>query len=155
MVWCLYYYSLQLFSACATVNTVQLEIFAIYFHWRNFYPRILSCVNYNYIEEIATFTSLVEICNTKKLSLVKLLSSKNFLLYNSQGWALYYRYTYYSFEYFFCLVLEMTELTDFIEGHLEVLLSPKPTHQHSSIISDVYYLLADECLKSGDNQLSC
>ena len=48
----------------------------------------------------------------------------------------------------------MTDLTNFIDGHLEVLPSPKPAHQHSSIMSDVYYLLADEYLKSGDNQLS-
>ena len=51
-------------------------------------------------------------------------------------------------------VLEKSDLTDFIEGCSEELPTPKPAHQHSSIISDVYYLLADECLKSGDNQLS-
>ena len=52
------------------------------------------------------------------------------------------------------VVLEMDDLNDFIDGCLEVLPSPETTHQHSSVISDVYYLLADEYLKSGDNQLS-
>lgn len=54
----------------------------------------------------------------------------------------------------FPIVLKMGNLNDFIDGCLETLPDPQPTHQHSSIISDVYYLLADECLKSGDNQLS-
>ena len=49
----------------------------------------------------------------------------------------------------------MGELSDFIDGHIEALPKPAPSHQHSSIISDVYYLLGDESLKSGENQLSC
>ena len=52
------------------------------------------------------------------------------------------------------IVLEKDDLNNFIDGCLEVLPSPRPAHQHSSIISDVYYLLADEYLKSSDNQLS-
>lgn len=48
----------------------------------------------------------------------------------------------------------MGELSDFIDGRMEALPNPGPSHQHSSIISDVYYLLADESLKSGENQLS-
>lgn len=50
------------------------------------------------------------------------------------------------------LVLKMADLTDFIDGLQDSLPTPEPSHQHSSIISDVYYLLADEYLKSGDNQ---
>ena len=48
----------------------------------------------------------------------------------------------------------MDDLTKFIDGCLEVLPDPRPTHQHSSIISEIYYLLADDFLKIGDNQLS-
>ena len=50
------------------------------------------------------------------------------------------------------LVLSKETLTDYIEGKLEQLPEPSPPHQQSSLMSELYYLLADDYLKSGDNQ---
>lgn len=49
-------------------------------------------------------------------------------------------------------MLSKDALDKFIDGEGDNLDNLLPPHQHSSTISDIYYILADDALKSMDNQ---
>ena len=52
----------------------------------------------------------------------------------------------------FALVLSKDSLEEFIEdGQADALSKTAPPHQDSSIIAGVYYILADDALRSMDN----
>ena len=54
--------------------------------------------------------------------------------------------------FLFCAVLSKEALDNFIEGQSSELTDLQPPHQHSSTMSDVCYILADDALKAMDNQ---
>lgn len=56
------------------------------------------------------------------------------------------------FLYISLIVVSKENLERFIEGHSKDLEDMQSPHQHSAIMSEVYYILADDCLKSMDNQ---
>lgn len=49
-------------------------------------------------------------------------------------------------------MLSKEALESFIEGQSSELTDLRPSHEHSSIMSDVCYILADDALKGMDNQ---
>ena len=51
----------------------------------------------------------------------------------------------------FALVLSKDSLEEFIDGQADALSKTAPPHQDSSIIAGVYYILADDALRSMDN----
>lgn len=48
------------------------------------------------------------------------------------------------------VVVSLEVIAGYIEGHVESLPLPSPPAPHTALVSEIFYLLADDSLKSGD-----
>ena len=100
------------------------------------YLNILLCLSVLWFPNVYQFSQLLGSMCSSSMLLLFVCSSSMLLLFLSSS----------------IKVLSKETLTDYIEGELEQLPEPSPPHQQSSLMSELYYLLADDYLKSGDNQ---
>ena len=49
-----------------------------------------------------------------------------------------------------CVVMPLSTIAGYIEGRVEALPLSSPPSPHTPLVSEIFYLLADDALKSGE-----